>query len=75
MRLTIIGLLLLLTTALVWAGTLTDNFDDGNMDEWILEKEQQASTWKIENGELIFCRCTIIAAIPIFRLFHRKLKK
>ena len=57
MKHSMMGLMLLLTTASVWAGTFFDNFDDGNMDEWTLRKalgQDAKSTWKIENGELVF---------------------
>ena len=54
MKRTIVGVMLFLMTASLWAGTLTDNFDDGNMDEWTLLKPfGQKSTWKMENGELV----------------------
>jgi len=35
----------------VWAGTLRDDFDDGNMDEWDLSRA--FDSWKVENGELV----------------------
>jgi len=34
------------------AGTLMENFDDGNLDEWDIAKSPGTS-WRIENGELI----------------------
>ncbi len=53
-----VGLILFLTTASVWAGTFSDNFNDGNMDGWtpftFFPGQVAKSTWRIENGELIF---------------------
>lgn len=49
-----IGLMVFLLVALVEAGTLTDNFEDGNFDEWKLMKiGDQAAKWSVEDGELV----------------------
>ena len=54
MKCSIIGLTLFLLAGSTWAGTFSDNFDDGNMDEWTLFRPfGQGSAWKIENGEII----------------------
>ncbi len=57
MRITTVGLCLLLFPALVWAGTLVDDFSDGNFDEWtpisFVEGEGQ---WKVEDGKLMVTR-------------------
>ena len=50
MKYTIVGLTLFLFVISAWAGTLKDNFNGGNMDEWI---KVGNGDWKIENGELI----------------------
>ena len=51
MKHAVIGVALLLLTTSVWAGTLRDNFDDGDMDEWDLSLA--GDFWKVENGELV----------------------
>ena len=54
MRVTMIGLCLLLFSALVWAGTLTDDFSDGNTDGW--QKSDpwgMGASWQVENGKLV----------------------
>ena len=50
MKYTIVGLAFFLLAIYSWAGTLTDDFNDGNMDEWIKDGNGE---WNIENGELI----------------------
>jgi len=53
---TIVALTLFLLAGSTWAGTFSDNFNDGNMDGWTLFKPPFGppnSTWKIENGELV----------------------
>jgi len=57
---TIIGLMLLLVVTSVWAGTLTDNFDDGDFEGWrtfggrvanlLIDQSVQ---WGVEKGELV----------------------
>jgi hypothetical protein len=51
MRQAVIGVALLLLTTSVWAGTLRDNFDDGDMDEW--DVPEAGNVWEIKNGELV----------------------
>jgi hypothetical protein len=46
-----IGVALLMLTTSVWAGTLRDNFDDGNMDEWDLSEADPF--WEVKDGELV----------------------
>ena len=54
MKGSIIGFALFLLVTSTWAGTFTDNFDDGNMDGWTIHRPLgQGGTWKIENGELV----------------------
>lgn len=59
MKSALMGLTLFLLVASAWAGRLTDNFDDGNMDEWAIRsptltgEESPNNTWRIEDGELI----------------------
>ena len=60
MRFTIIGLLLFLLVIPTWAGTLTDNFDDGNADGWRLLKGDtgaglldETAQWTVKKGELV----------------------
>jgi len=53
---TIVALTLFLLAGSTWAGTFSDNFNDGNMDGWTLFRPPFGppnSTWKIENGELV----------------------
>ena len=38
MKYLIIGMTLFLLVVSAWAGTLTDNFDDGNLEGWQLAK-------------------------------------
>lgn len=50
----IIGMALFLLVVSAWAGTLTDNFDDGNLEGWQLAKLfDQTAQWSVENGELV----------------------
>jgi hypothetical protein len=45
-------LFLLMTSA--WAGTLRDNFDDGDLDGWKLWKlGDQTTQWSVKDGELV----------------------
>ena len=54
MKLTMIVLLVSLCTTSSWAGTLTDNFEDGNFDEWQLAKLfDQTAQWSVQKGELV----------------------
>jgi len=55
MKPTIIGLTLFLLTASVQAGTLTDNFEDGNFEGWqeLFTRKPVVSVWKVQNGVLI----------------------
>jgi hypothetical protein len=51
---TIIGFALFLLVTSTWAGTFTDNFDDGNLDGWdVGNVAGRRSNWKVENGELV----------------------
>lgn len=53
---TILFYMILAIVAPVWAGTYTENFDDGNFDGWeIVNTKGGASEWKVENGIL---QCT-----------------
>ncbi len=47
----VMGVALLLLTTSVWAGTLRDDFDDGDMDEWDLT--EASGIWEIKDGELV----------------------
>jgi hypothetical protein len=51
MKHAMIGVALLLLATSVWAGTLRDNFDDGDMDEWDLSGA--GDIWEVKNGELV----------------------
>jgi hypothetical protein len=45
---------LLLLAILAWSGTVTDNFDDGDMDNWALGGVNlEQATWQIKDGELV----------------------
>jgi len=56
-------LFLLLTSA--WAGTLRDNFDDGNFEGWRLHKfADQTAQWSVEKGELICISKNFCAGLP-----------
>ena len=44
-------LCVLLTAASAWAGTLVDDFSDGDLDGWT---QSGAGNWRVENEELIF---------------------
>ena len=47
----VIGVALLLLTTPVWAGTLRDDFDDGDMDEWDLT--EASGIWEVKDGEFV----------------------
>ncbi len=51
MKHAMIGVALLLLTTSVWAGTLRDDFDDGDMDEWDLS--EAGGVWEVKNGEVV----------------------
>ena len=51
MKHAIIGLMLLLLVTSVWAGTLRDDFEDGDMDEWDLSEVRPI--WEMKDGELV----------------------
>ncbi|MBI1925057.1 hypothetical protein HYR99_12515 [Candidatus Poribacteria bacterium] len=54
MKGSIIGFALFLLVTSTWAGTFSDNFDDGNLDGWTIDRPLgQGGTWKIENGGLV----------------------
>ncbi len=47
-------LMLSLSITSAWAGTLTDNFDDGDFEGWQLAKLfDKTVQWSVENGELV----------------------
>ncbi len=52
MKDSIVGLILFLMITSVWAGTLRDNFDDGNLDGWRKAGDQSAQ-WSVKDGELV----------------------
>ena len=53
MRVAMVGLCLLLFSALAWAGTLKDNFDDENFYGWqIGNVNGGSSTWVVKDGVL-----------------------
>ncbi len=45
----VVALCMLLAVSPVWAGTLTDSFNDPNMDDWI----EVIGNWSVDNGELV----------------------
>jgi 3-keto-disaccharide hydrolase len=47
----IVMLCMLLTAASAWAGTLVDDFSDGDFEGWT---QSGAGNWRVENEELIF---------------------
>lgn len=47
----IVMLCLMLTAASAWAGTLVDDFSDGDFEGWT---QSGAGSWRVENEELIF---------------------
>jgi hypothetical protein len=51
MKHAMIGVSLLMLTTSVWAGTLRDDFDDGDMDEWDLSGA--GDVWEVKDGELV----------------------
>lgn len=53
MRYIVTALSLFLILNHSWAGTYTDDFEDGDMDEWELRSIGAKGTWKIENEELV----------------------
>ena len=60
-------LFLLLTSA--WAGTLRDNFDDGNFEGGRLHKfADKTAQWSVEKGELICISknflCWLFTSVP-----------
>lgn len=53
MKYTMIGLIPFLLITSTWAGTLTDDFSDRNMNEWTKGGMGNHQGWRLENGELI----------------------
>jgi len=60
MKCIVIGVVLCLLVSSAWAGTLTDNFDDGDFDGWRMFTGQaggslidQSVQWMVEKGELV----------------------
>ena len=53
MRITTVGLFLLLFPALVWAGTFRDDFNDGNFAGWQEADFGENGTVTAKNGELM----------------------
>jgi hypothetical protein len=54
MRISTVGLCLLLFPALVWAGTFRDDFEDGDLKGWTVWNVRGGnSVWKVESGKLI----------------------
>ncbi len=51
MKRVVMGIALLLLTTSVWAGTLRDDFDDGDMDEWDLTRA--SGICEVKDGELV----------------------
>jgi len=49
----ILVLVTVMFPAILWAGTLRDDFNDGNMDGWDTTSMVTGGTWKLENGELV----------------------
>ena len=54
------GLMLFVLVSSAWAGTLKDNFDDGNANEWQMfggkannSPIDQSTQWVVEKGELV----------------------
>jgi pectate lyase len=47
----IVILFMMLTAASAWAGTLVDDFSDGDFEGWT---QSGAGSWRVENEELIF---------------------
>ncbi|MCZ6677499.1 MAG: DUF1080 domain-containing protein, partial [Candidatus Poribacteria bacterium] len=49
-----VGLMLFLTTASVWAGTFRDDFEDGDLDGWRQDfpPAEKPILWKVVDGEL-----------------------
>ncbi|MBM3238290.1 hypothetical protein FJZ31_18520 [Candidatus Poribacteria bacterium] len=45
-------LMIAIPSTSAWAGTLKDNFDDGNMDGWDLSGAPR-DTWEVKDGELV----------------------
>lgn len=50
--LTLVIVIMTILPATLWAGTLNDNFNSGNMSRWDLSGAPQ-SMWAINNGELV----------------------
>jgi hypothetical protein len=49
-----IGLCLLLLPVMVWAGTFTDDFNDGDMDGWVKSDVWGVgASWEVNNGVLV----------------------
>jgi len=46
-------LMIAIPSTSAWAGTLKDNFDDGNMDGWDLSEFAPRDTWEVKNGALV----------------------
>ena len=81
MRFTIIGLLLFLLVIPTWAGTLTDNFDDGNADGWRLLKGDtgaglldETAQWTVKKGELVATSKDVCTWASTFGIGDKKWK-
>lgn len=76
------GLMLFVLVTWVWSGTLKDNFDDDNADEWRLFKGNtgrglldETAQWTVKNGELVATSKDICTWASIFGIGNRKWKK
>jgi len=67
MKYPMVGLMLFLTTASVWAGTFRDDFEDGNLDGWRQDFPfaQEPTLWKIVDGKLECTRFSNISTVLI----------
>ena len=68
MKHTMIVLTLFLMITSTWAGTLTDDFNDGNMDGWRKSKHaffDQSAQWSVEKGELVCTSQNVCGAASV----------
>ena len=69
------GLMLFVLVSSTWAGTLKDNFDDGNANEWQMfggkannSPIDQSTQWVVEKGELVSISKDVCTWSSIFGL-------